>query len=180
MTGTSETNWRTRLHVKDCRHRGHLGKHAAPLLRVSNLVASLANPYKLTAAMPTYEYHCESCDQTFDYFQSMNDARLDTCILDGCDGKVKRLLGTGAGIIFKGSGFYETDYRSDSYKKGKSADTGSGGSDSTSSGSDKSSGSDSTGSGSDKSSGSSTSESKSSGASSSSSGTTKSNSSSSD
>ena len=124
--------------------------------------------------MPTYEYHCESCGQTFDYFQSMNDARLDTCILDGCDGKVKRLLGTGAGIIFKGSGFYETDYRSDSYKKGKSADTGSGGSDS------KSSGSDSKSSGSDKSSGSSTSQSKSSGASSSSSGTTKSNSSSSD
>ena len=68
--------------------------------------------------MPTYEYRCESCEETFDYFQSMNDARLETCILDGCEGKVKRLLGTGAGIIFKGSGFYETDYRSESYKKG--------------------------------------------------------------
>ena len=68
--------------------------------------------------MPTYEYHCEACGKNFDYFQSMNDPRLETCILDGCEGKVKRLLGTGAGIIFKGSGFYETDYRSESYKKG--------------------------------------------------------------
>ncbi len=68
--------------------------------------------------MPTYEYRCEDCGRTFDYFQSMNDPRLETCQFDDCEGKVKRLLGTGAGIIFKGSGFYETDYRSDSYKKG--------------------------------------------------------------
>ena len=69
--------------------------------------------------MPTYEYSCEACGRTFDYFQSMNDPRLERCILDGCHGKVKRLLGVGAGIIFKGSGFYETDYRSESYKKGE-------------------------------------------------------------
>ncbi|MFT4641411.1 MAG: putative FmdB family regulatory protein [Verrucomicrobiales bacterium] len=68
--------------------------------------------------MPTYEYHCEACEETFEYRQSMNDPRLEKCILDGCEGTVKRLLGTGAGIIFKGSGFYETDYRSESYKKG--------------------------------------------------------------
>lgn len=76
--------------------------------------------------MPTYEYQCEACGRTFDYFQSMNDPRLETCQLEGCDGKVKRLLGTGAGIIFKGSGFYETDYRSESYKKGakESSDSG--------------------------------------------------------
>lgn len=52
----------------------------------------------------------------------MKDDRLEVCPLDDCDGGVKRLLGTGAGIIFKGSGFYETDYRSDSYKKAASAD----------------------------------------------------------
>lgn len=68
--------------------------------------------------MPTYDYQCESCGRTFEYFQSMNDPRLETCQFPDCDGKVKRLLGTGAGIIFKGSGFYETDYRSESYKKG--------------------------------------------------------------
>ncbi len=91
--------------------------------------------------MPTYEYKCEACGRQFDYFQSMNDPRLETCILDDCDGKVKRLLGTGAGIIFKGSGFYETDYRSDSYKKGaesanKSSDS-SGGDASKSKGAEK-------------------------------------------
>ena len=76
--------------------------------------------------MPTYEYVCEKCGETFDYFQSMKDPRLETCILDGCDGKVKRKLGTGAGIIFKGSGFYETDYRSESYKSGAKKDSDSG------------------------------------------------------
>lgn len=73
--------------------------------------------------MPTYEYVCEKCGETFDYFQSMKDPRLEVCILDGCDGKVKRKLGTGAGIIFKGSGFYETDYRSESYKSAAKKDT---------------------------------------------------------
>jgi predicted nucleic acid-binding Zn ribbon protein len=53
----------------------------------------------------------------------MKDDRLTDCPLEECDGEVKRLLGTGAGIIFKGSGFYETDYRSDSYKKAEKADT---------------------------------------------------------
>jgi predicted nucleic acid-binding Zn ribbon protein len=52
----------------------------------------------------------------------MKDDRLTDCPEEGCEGPIKRLLGTGAGIIFKGSGFYETDYRSDSYKKGASAD----------------------------------------------------------
>lgn len=69
--------------------------------------------------MPTYDYKCEACGRTFEFFQSMNDPRLETCIHDDCQGAVKRLLGTGAGIIFKGSGFYETDYRSESYKKGQ-------------------------------------------------------------
>ncbi len=50
----------------------------------------------------------------------MSDPKLEDCPKPDCDGKVKRLLGTGAGVIFKGSGFYETDYRSPSYKKGAS------------------------------------------------------------
>tara|TARA_B100000925_G_scaffold185016_1_gene139792 strand:+ start:72 stop:413 length:342 start_codon:yes stop_codon:yes gene_type:complete len=72
--------------------------------------------------MPTYDYKCETCGHQFEAFQSMKDERLTDCPLDDCEGGVKRLLGTGAGIIFKGSGFYETDYRSDSYKKAASAD----------------------------------------------------------
>jgi putative FmdB family regulatory protein len=69
--------------------------------------------------MPNYDYKCETCDETFEVFQSMNDPKLTECPKEDCDGPVKRLLGTGAGIIFKGSGFYETDYRSDSYKAGE-------------------------------------------------------------
>jgi putative FmdB family regulatory protein len=73
--------------------------------------------------MPTYEYHCTKCDQNFEAFQSMRDEPFRECPKELCrlqkwgHGKVKRLVGTGAGIIFKGSGFYVTDYRSDSYKE---------------------------------------------------------------
>src|SRR5215510_3440204 len=73
--------------------------------------------------MPTYEYHCQKCDQDFEMFQSMRDKPLATCPKEHCRlpkwgrGKVKRLLGTGAGIIFKGSGFYITDYRSKAYQE---------------------------------------------------------------
>jgi len=72
--------------------------------------------------MPTYEYTCEKCGATFEQFQSMNDQPFGTCPKDRCAqkrwgrGKVKRLVGTGAGLIFKGSGFYITDYRSEGYK----------------------------------------------------------------
>jgi len=68
--------------------------------------------------MPTYDYECQKCGHTFEKFQSMLDEHLKRC--PECKGKLKRLIGTGAGVIFKGSGFYETDYRSDSYKKGES------------------------------------------------------------
>jgi len=74
--------------------------------------------------MPNYDYQCEECDHVFEVFQNMSDAKLEDCPQDDCSGKIKRLLGTGAGLIFKGSGFYETDYRSDSYKKGASKDKG--------------------------------------------------------
>jgi putative FmdB family regulatory protein len=77
--------------------------------------------------MPTYDYACEKCGRTFEYFQSMNDPRLTECIFEGCGGAVKRKLGTGAGIIFKGSGFYETDYRSDAYKSAKEKESKSAG-----------------------------------------------------
>lgn len=77
--------------------------------------------------MPNYDYVCQTCGHRFEVFQSMNDPKLQDCPVPGCDGKVKRLLGTGAGLIFKGSGFYQTDYRSDSYQKGAKKD-GDGGS----------------------------------------------------
>ena len=89
--------------------------------------------------MPTYDYLCESCGHRFEYFQSMNDEKLKDCPLEDCNGPVKRLLGTGAGIIFKGGGFYETDYRSDSYKSGAKKDSEA--SKSTEKGSSESSGS---------------------------------------
>jgi putative FmdB family regulatory protein len=78
--------------------------------------------------MPTYEYECTKCGFHFERFQSMTDKPLERC--PECRCKVRRLLGTGAGIIFKGSGFYSTDYRSESYrqaasKEGKSKATGS-------------------------------------------------------
>jgi putative FmdB family regulatory protein len=84
--------------------------------------------------MPTYEYECAKCRKTFEVFQSMKDAALTTCPKDACPqktwgkGPVKRMLGTGAGLIFKGSGFYITDYRSESYKAGAKSDSGTGGS----------------------------------------------------
>lgn len=92
--------------------------------------------------MPNYDYVCEKCGKEFEVFQSMNDNRLEGCLDDGCDGRMKRKIGTGAGVIFKGSGFYETDYRSDSYKKGASAEkkSASGGDSSSSSSGDSSSG----------------------------------------
>lgn len=73
--------------------------------------------------MPTYEYECEKCGKIFEAFQSMRDEPFRECPKELCrqkkwgHGRVKRLLGTGAGLIFKGSGFYTTDYRSNSYKE---------------------------------------------------------------
>jgi len=59
--------------------------------------------------MPTYEYECLSCDHAFERFQSMKDAPLRKC--PQCGKKITRLMGSGAGILFKGTGFYETDYK---------------------------------------------------------------------
>lgn len=94
--------------------------------------------------MPTYEYECEKCGYIFEEFQSISAEPLTNCKKEGCDGKVKRLFSAGAGFLFKGSGFYITDYRSDSYKKKAQADSSS----SSSSSSEKSSSSSSSSSGS--------------------------------
>lgn len=71
--------------------------------------------------MPTYEYQCDACDHEFELFQQMSDSVKRKC--PECKKlKLKRLVGTGGAVIFKGSGFYETDYRSKSYQKGAEAD----------------------------------------------------------
>ena len=70
--------------------------------------------------MPTYDYECTKCGHTFEVFQSMRDKHLTKC--PTCSGKVKRLVGTGAGLIFKGGGFYQTDYRSSAYRSAAKAD----------------------------------------------------------
>ena len=70
--------------------------------------------------MPTYDYRCDACDHEFELFQSISDSHKRKCPECG-KLKLRRLFGTGAAIVFKGSGFYETDYRSESYKKGAEA-----------------------------------------------------------
>ncbi len=75
--------------------------------------------------MPHYDYVCETCEKQFEVFQSMNDKRLTKCPEKGCKGKVRRLIGTGAGLVFKGSGFYITDYRSEGYKAAAKQDNAS-------------------------------------------------------
>jgi putative FmdB family regulatory protein len=71
--------------------------------------------------MPTYEYECQKCAHHFEVIQSMNDAPLKRC--PKCRGRVKRLVGTGAGLIFKGSGFYSTDYRKPGYTEAAKKDS---------------------------------------------------------
>src|SRR5262249_53778530 len=71
--------------------------------------------------MPTYEYQCEACEHNFDEFQSFTEKPLKKCPKCGKP-KLRRLFGSGAGVIFKGSGFYQTDYRSESYKAAAKAE----------------------------------------------------------
>ncbi len=74
--------------------------------------------------MPTYEYECQKCGHRFEAFQSIKDAPLRKC--PRCGGKVKRLVSGGAGFLFKGSGFYQTDYRSESYRRRAKEEAGGG------------------------------------------------------
>ena len=73
--------------------------------------------------MPTYEYECKRCGFLFEEFQSINAQPLKHC--PKCNGSVKRLIGKGSGIVFKGSGFYATDYRSPTYSGDAKKDSGS-------------------------------------------------------
>ncbi len=81
--------------------------------------------------MPTYDYVCDACEHKFEQFQSMKEDVLTKC--PKCKKKkLRRLFGAGAAVVFKGSGFYQTDYRSESYKKSAAADkSSSGGGDSS-------------------------------------------------
>lgn len=70
--------------------------------------------------MPTYDYECDACGHEMEVFQGINDEVLKKC--PECNKKkLRRLFGTGGAIVFKGTGFYQTDYRSESYKKGEKA-----------------------------------------------------------
>ena len=79
--------------------------------------------------MPTYEYICDKCGHHFEKFQLMADPPLKTCLKESCGqkrwgkGKVKKQISAGAGLIFKGSGFYITDYRSEGYKAAAKKDS---------------------------------------------------------
>jgi putative FmdB family regulatory protein len=75
--------------------------------------------------MPTYEYRCPACQHEFEKLQKMSEEPVATC--PECGAAAERLLSGGAGLLFKGSGFYITDYRSDSYKKAASSEKGSAG-----------------------------------------------------
>ncbi len=72
--------------------------------------------------MPTYEYQCKKCGKRFEAFQSINEKPITKCPIKYCGGSVFRVISPGAGFLFKGSGFYETDYRSESYKKALDAE----------------------------------------------------------
>lgn len=75
--------------------------------------------------MPTYDYRCNACGHVFEEFQMMSEAELKKC--PECKkNKLERLIGAGAGFLFKGSGYYLTDYRSKSYTDAKKADSGGG------------------------------------------------------
>jgi putative FmdB family regulatory protein len=71
--------------------------------------------------MPTYDYECDACGHTFELFQSITAPVKKKCPECGKP-KLRLLFGTGAAVVFKGSGFYQTDYRSESYKKGAAKD----------------------------------------------------------
>ena len=105
--------------------------------------------------MPTYEYICTKCEDEFEFSHSMSSPALTICPKELCGlkrwgrGKVKKKIGAGAGLIFKGSGFYITDYRSEKYKEAAKKDSSAAAPASSDTGSGKSSGGDGKASGGD-------------------------------
>jgi putative FmdB family regulatory protein len=79
--------------------------------------------FRRSGIMPTYEYECQECGEVFERFHKMTQRPRVKC--PKCGGRAKKLIGTGAGIIFKGQGFYATDYRSPEYEQAKKKETGS-------------------------------------------------------
>jgi putative FmdB family regulatory protein len=132
--GLEMVNWRPKSENGTCpRSQGVL---AVVMQTFSELAGASAAPHtgrpkNPPHIMPTYDYECQACGHHFEARQSMKDPHLTDCPLDSCVGPVKRKIGVGAGFIFKGNGFYITDYRSDSYKAAAKKDSES----STSSGS---------------------------------------------
>ena len=72
--------------------------------------------------MPTYSYYCQNCDKHFSYFQKMTEEPFTIC--EDCKGKIKRLITGGTGLIFKGTGFYLTDYKNNNKTKTQNSDSG--------------------------------------------------------
>ena len=100
-----------------------ISAHAAHVIGLSETeIAAERYPNLSIDDMPTYDYECDACGHQFEVFQGINDEVLTKC--PECNKKkLKRLFGSGAAIVFKGSGFYQTDYRSEGYKKAAAADS---------------------------------------------------------
>ncbi len=103
----------------------------APGWRLWSELRLIGGYVSVSRTMPTYEYVCHKCNHQFELFQSISENALTVCPKEHCaqtpwgKGKVKRLIGAGAGLIFKGSGFYITDYRSKEYKEAAKKETSS-------------------------------------------------------
>ena len=92
-----------------------------PLSLKSRSSGTTSNGGGKVSDMPTYEYECRSCKHQFEKFESIMAKPVAAC--PKCKKSARRLISAGGGVLFKGSGFYETDYRSANYKKGAAADT---------------------------------------------------------
>jgi putative FmdB family regulatory protein len=87
----------------------------------ADLAPNAKPEFATTVLMPTYDYECDACGHSFELFQSITEPVKKKCPKCG-KSKLRRLFGTGAAVVFKGSGFYQTDYRSESYKKAAEKD----------------------------------------------------------
>jgi putative FmdB family regulatory protein len=86
------------------------------------LFRSILQLFDESDSMPTYEYECPKCGHQFEESQSITAEPRKSCPQKGCRGRVRRLISAGGGLLFKGSGFYVTDYRSEGYQKAAKAD----------------------------------------------------------